>query len=80
MRRIFLKCMGNLNEHKVQILGPVAAAVSKINKKYRWQIIIKCSDDDSLNKRLKHALDKCVQDKKYSEISIIIDKNPNMIN
>lgn len=76
----FLKCMGNLKEQKLQILGPVAAAVSKINKKYRWQIIIKCSDDDSLNKRLNHAVDKCAKDKKYSEISIIIDKNPNMIN
>ena len=77
----FLKLLDGIKEldEKVQILGPVPSAVSKIKNKYRWQILIKCNDNDKLNKMLKNAYEECVNNKNYAGVSIIIDKNPNMI-
>lgn len=79
--KFFLKQLGELSllEQKIQILGPVPSSVSRIKNKYRWQLIIKCEEDDELNKILKKAETACRQNKNYQAISIIIDKNPNMI-
>lgn len=79
--RYFQKLLGNLEEQgqKIQILGPIPSSVSKIKNKYRWQILIKCTDNDGLNEILKKAYDECVNNKNYAGVSIIIDKNPNMI-
>lgn len=79
--KYFLKLLGkpeNLGQ-KVQILGPVPSAVSKIKNKYRWQILIKCENDDGLNSILKKACNECAGNKNYKNISVVIDKNPNMI-
>lgn len=79
--KFFLKQLGELSllKQKIQILGPVPSAVSKIKNKYRWQLLIKCEHGDELNKILKKAETSCRQNKNYKTISIIIDKNPNMI-
>lgn len=70
--------MGTLNQ-KIQILGPVPSAVSKIKNKYRWQILIKCENGDELNEIFLNAADACRKNKNYRETSVIIDKNPNII-
>ena len=79
--KYFLKLIGNPKDigQKIQILGPVPSSISKIKNKYRWQILIKCEDDDALNEILKKALNVCASNKNYKSISIIIDKNPNMV-
>ncbi len=78
----FKKYLGDLKEidENVQVLGPVASSVSKINNKYRYQMIIKCSDDDAFNERLKKAMEACRKHTDYEQVSVIIDKNPNMVN
>ncbi len=70
--------MGTLNQ-KIQILGPVPSAVSKIKNKYRWQLLIKCEKGDELNDILREAADACRKNKNYRETTVIIDKNPNII-
>lgn len=64
---------------RVQLLGPVPAYISKIKNKYRYQIIFKCENDDALGEMLLKAEMMCRTDKRYSGISIIIDKSPMMI-
>lgn len=79
--KYFTNCMNaaSIKDMKVQLLGPVASAISKINNRYRWQLIIKCEDDELLNKRIRYCMDKCAADKRYGEVSVVIDKSPNMI-
>lgn len=64
---------------KTQILGPVKSAVAKMNNKYRYRIIIKCDDADKLNDSLTAADSECRKHKNYGTVSIVTDKNPNMM-
>lgn len=64
-------------EQKVQILGPVPAAISKIKNKFRWRIIIKCEDADGISEILTDAVSACYNNKSYERISFVIDKNPS---
>ena len=52
----------------------------KIKNKYRWQIIFKCEDDDNLGEILSQAEMTCRKNKEFSDVAIIIDKSPGMIN
>ena len=54
--------------------------ISKIKNKYRWQIIFKCEDDDNLGEILSQAEMTCRKYKEFSDVAIIIDKSPGMIN
>lgn len=62
---------------RTQILGPIPAALSKINNKYRWRILIKCENSDNLNSILVESRKKVQKNVNYKDISIVIDKNPN---
>ena len=53
--------------------------ISKIKNKYRWQIIIKCDDDDGLNENLLRAEAACRSEKSLQSVAIVIDKSPNSI-
>lgn len=78
----FRRILGNLSEidPQVQILGPIPASVSKINNRYRYRMIVKCSDDDAFNKLFRKAMDICRKNENYKNVSIIIDKNPTNTN
>ena len=60
---------------KVNILGPIPAAVSKIKNRYRWQLVIKCENAEELNVILDEARAACGRN--YSRTAVVIDKNPN---
>lgn len=66
-------------EQRIQILGPIPSALSKINNKYRWQLVIKCENSDGLNVILEEARNACLNNAIYKRVSVIIDKNPNGI-
>ena len=80
--KFFRKCLGDLRERdrRMQLLGPAPASVSRINNRYRFRIIIKCTDDDAFNDILRDATMQCKKHNDYKNIAIVIDKNPNMIN
>ncbi|MDY3032073.1 MAG: primosomal protein N' [Clostridia bacterium] len=79
--KYFLKSMGDISEipQNIQILGPIPSAMAKIKNKYRWQILIKCSDDDALNGLLKNAGTACRENDEFAEVAVVVDKNPNML-
>lgn len=78
----FRKLMGDMKklDSRVQVLGPVPASITKINNRYRFRMIIKCTDDDVYNADLKKAMESCRKNENYRNVSIIIDKNPTNIN
>ena len=61
----------------VQILGPIPATVSKINNKFRWRILIKCSNADAVSPALSEAKNEIYKDYNFRDVSVVIDKNPN---
>lgn len=63
----------------VRLIGPIRCAVSKIQNRYRWQIIIKASRRLNLTPQLAGATEMCKQNRNFEDIIIITDKNPNMI-
>lgn len=79
--KYFTKCIGDINNipQRVQILGPVPAQISKIKNKYRWQLMIKCDDADEMGKLLAQAENKCREHENYKKVTVIIDKNPNLL-
>ena len=79
--RFFVKELGDIKSlsQKIQVLGPIPSYISKIKNKYRWQIVFKCEDDEKLGEKLYEAEMNCRKEKKYSDISIVIDKSPSMI-
>ena len=60
---------------KLIILGPSAAAIPKINNKYRFRILIKTKN----NKRMRAMLNTAVSIKKQRDTSVVIDINPEAI-
>ena len=60
---------------KVIILGPSAAAVPRINGKYRYRMIIKCKN----NKRFREMLKLSTAIKMRRDLSIGIDMNPETV-
>ena len=78
--RYFAQQVGGIKEmgQKVQVLGPIPCAVSRIKNKYRYQIIFKCEDDEQLGEILAAAEMKTRENKDYEGVSIVIDKSPGM--
>lgn len=67
------------SRQRIQLLGPVPAAITKIKNKYRWRLIIKCENSDWLTRALSAAAEECEKNKNFDKITIVIDKNPNNI-
>lgn len=61
------------------LLGPCACAISKINNKYRWQIIIKCEDEVKLRKYSLYCVEKLKGKIDLKDISFQLSLNPNFI-
>ncbi len=77
--RYFAKNIESLKKlpQRVQILGPVPAALFKINNKYRWRVLIKCENSDKLTSILSDAKKAFGNNMNYKDVSVVIDKNPN---
>lgn len=77
--KYFAKCLQLVKDQKddIQVLGPSAAVIAKINNKYRWRILIKCKNADSLTPILTDAKSQTNKNNNYKDVNIVIDKNPN---
>lgn len=75
---LFRDEFGDINkiEQSLAILGPIPSGISKIKNQYRWQILIKCDNSDSLNSRLKAAQRTLKESKEFKDVVVSIDKNP----
>lgn len=72
IKTLLEKEYGNI---KVIILGPTPAAVSKINNRYRYRMIIKCKNNAEFRKMLRQALEI----KAEGDTSVSVDINPESI-
>lgn len=60
-------------------LGPTPAIVSKINNNYRWQLIVKCENEEKLRNYVLFCIEKLKQNVNLNKISIHLNLNPNYI-
>ena len=60
---------------KLHILGPSAAAVPKVNLRYRFRMIIKCR----FNVRFREMIKKAMAVKRTGDVSVNIDVNPESV-
>ena len=63
------------NSVKLIILGPSAAAVAKVNNRYRYRMIIKCRN----NSLFREMLNKSIKIKLSKDVSVSVDINPETI-
>lgn len=58
-------------------LGPVPAVLSKLKNKYRYKIMVKCTDEEKIKAYVLYCLDVFSRQKGYKNVSISIAHNPN---
>lgn len=63
-------------KNKFELLGPAPARLSKINKQYRWKIVIKCEEEDRLRNYAVYCADK-FRTGKYCTNDIVLHLNMN---
>jgi len=78
--RFFVKNIAEIGEQnqKTQVLGPIPAYISKIKNKYIFRILIKCENCDMITGILAKAQKECEKNPIYENVSVVIDKNPDM--
>jgi primosomal protein N' (replication factor Y) len=83
-RAVFVK--GEIKKHfeglstEAQVLGPLRAPLSKIKNKYRWRIVIKCTELDKLISVLTSAVDSYYSNTGNNSVALSVDINPvNML-
>lgn len=62
-----------------EILGPTPCSLSRINDKYRWQILIKCKVDENFKKIINNIIKVHNKTKESKWISMHVEYNPNNI-
>ena len=58
------------------VLGPLSPRVAKINDCYRQRIIIKCRNTSEFRSMITGLLKTIMSDKKYKNVGIFADINP----
>ena len=66
---------GDYKDIKLIILGPSPAAVSRVNNRYRYRMIIKCRN----NTRMREMLRKAIAIKNEGDATVSVDINPETI-
>ena len=61
---------------KIIVLGPMPPRLSKVNNKYRYRIIIKCKNNKRFRSMLSGLLISFGKNKKYSDVTLYADINP----
>jgi primosomal protein N' (replication factor Y) len=72
----------NSNEYKnikLVVLGPTPAKISKINNNFRYRLAIKCKNSLNVRNMITEILKRLNKMKKYKDISIGVELNPNDI-
>lgn len=67
------------SDQKIIILGPMPPKVSRINEFYRQRILIKCKNSSRFREMITRVLNQIYDDKKYKNINIYADINPEKL-
>jgi len=65
---------------KLIVLGPMPARVSRVNQKYRWRLLIKCSNSARFRALAAKILIEFGKDSRFSQVSAYGEMNPESIN
>lgn len=76
--RCFARSIAGI-KNRARVIGPIKAAVAKIQNKHRMQLIIKAPRDSKLTAYISEAVAECRKNKNFDCVAIIPDKNPNNI-
>lgn len=63
-------------DQKVIVLGPLPARIAKVSNKYRYRIIIKCKNNKYFREMISELLILFGKNKKYSDVTLNVDINP----
>ena len=64
---------------KIIVLGPMPPRISKINNKFRYRLIIKCKNTKRFRSMLSELIIKYGKEKKYNDITVSVDINPESL-
>ncbi len=64
---------------KVIVLGPMPPRLSKVNNKFRYRLIIKCKNTKRFRSMMSELLISFGKNKTYSDITAVIDINPESL-
>ena len=64
---------------KVIALGPMPARVGRVNKKYRWRLLLKCANTAKTRAMTTEILIAFGKDTRFGEVSAYADMNPENI-
>ncbi len=67
------------SELPLRVLEPSQTTIIKLNNKYRYKLIIKFRNSRRFQELISRLLVWFEKDKKYSEVSVYVDVNPDMI-
>ena len=63
-------------EEKIIVLGPMPPRLSKVNNKFRFRLIIKCKNTSRFRRMMSELLISFGKNKNYSDVTAVIDINP----
>jgi len=70
---------GEYQSEKLIVLGPMPARVSRVNKKYRWRLLVKCRNTSNFRAMISGILIAFGKDASFSEVTAYADMNPEGI-
>ena len=79
LEKIRLLTSEKYSNEKIIVLGPMPPRISKINNKYRYRLILKCKNTSSFRAMMSELLVSFGKDKKYSDIIVSVDINPESL-
>ncbi|MBQ5565708.1 MAG: primosomal protein N' [Clostridia bacterium] len=69
----------NYSDLPVRILGPSPAAVYRVNNKYRYKLILKIKNTVKFRQMLSEVLIDFTKSRKYNDVTVYADINPDNI-
>ncbi len=77
--RSVAQALQKIKKEKFQVLGPVPAPILKVRNKYRYHILVKAPDEDTLNKAVEWIFQSWEEnklEKKFKGTRLIVDVDP----
>ena len=71
-----LELLKDANFPEVEILGPAQAPLYKIQNRYRWHFLLKCTDTTQLREIIKQSLANVPPSVTRSDVDVVVDIDP----
>ncbi len=73
------KTSDEYKNEKIIVLGPMPPRISKINNKFIYRLIIKCKNSKRFRAMISEMLIHFGKDKKYTDVFVAVDINPESL-